>query len=686
MSTSHHDPSAVLRAAMGPVARELLGEPNKALSSKDEWRFGNRGSVSVNLVKGTWADHSDGGKGGGVLDLVRARANLDKPAALNWLREHGHLSSAVKARTTPRGRIVAEYPYEDEAGSLLFQVCRFEPKNFRQRRPDLTKLDGWNWKTVGTRKVLFRLPQTIEAVQAGRTIYIAEGEKACLALVTMGLDATCSPGGAGKWRQEYNAVLAGANVVVLPDNDPQAEDEKDGSPRWHSDGRPVLPGQDHAADVAQNLKSVAKRVQIVMLPDLPLKGDAADWIAAGGTATLLEELCETDEAPAPEPPAAETDSLANFLSAEVWQQREFTPPVRLLGDLVTTTSRAFLVGSTGLGKTMFGMALAAGMASGQGFLDWRCDRPVRVLYVDGEMPGELVKARLRDATRRLNGASLQGNLFVYCADTADAFAAKFPTLGRLDALNKESGQNFIYALIDMLGGVDCVIFDNVMSLVAGDQKDEVPWSETLPLVGGLTSRNVGQIWFDHTGHNTARQYGSSTKAWRFDAVGVMTELPEEERAPRETAFKLSFDAPGKARRRTPDNWHEFVSRTIRLAEDRWSSERPDEDEASTGKRALGKVSPSRAVYHGVLVDALISNSTAPGTTTMAAWEAECVRRDLVDPPAAGEDSTGKRARTASFRAARSHLVTAGWVRIDGNRVSDLVGKYDRYDTCNTGGI
>jgi hypothetical protein len=37
---------------MGPVARELLGEPNHAMSSAKELRFGKRGSISVDLEKG----------------------------------------------------------------------------------------------------------------------------------------------------------------------------------------------------------------------------------------------------------------------------------------------------------------------------------------------------------------------------------------------------------------------------------------------------------------------------------------------------------------------------------------------------------------------------------------------------------------------------------------------------------
>ena len=36
-------------AIIEPVARHLLGEPNKALSSKTQLRFGSRGSLSVEI-------------------------------------------------------------------------------------------------------------------------------------------------------------------------------------------------------------------------------------------------------------------------------------------------------------------------------------------------------------------------------------------------------------------------------------------------------------------------------------------------------------------------------------------------------------------------------------------------------------------------------------------------------------
>jgi predicted P-loop ATPase len=250
---------------MEPVARAILGEPSGENKDKRELRFGTRGSLSVSLAKGTWHDHETG-DGGGVLDLVRIRKGLDKEGAIAWLQDGGYLPKSD--RTPGSRRIVATYDYTDEAGEVLFQVVRYDPKDFRQRRPDGS--GGWIWKMASARLVPFRLPEVREAVARGRTIYLAEGEKGVLALATLGLPATCSPGGAGKWRKEYSPHFAGAEVVILPDNDDA--------------------GLSHAINVGKGLRGYAASVRILPLPNLPAKGDVADWIAAGGDRHALEAL------------------------------------------------------------------------------------------------------------------------------------------------------------------------------------------------------------------------------------------------------------------------------------------------------------------------------------------------------------------------------------------------------------
>lgn len=117
--------------------------------------------------------------------------------------------------TEPRDRpvTVAEYPYTDEHGTLLYTVERRVPKTFRMRAAD------GSYKLTGVRRVLYRLPEVAVAVADGRTIYLVEGEKDADNLTAAGAVATCNPNGAGKWRDEYSASLIGAHVVVIADAD-----------------------------------------------------------------------------------------------------------------------------------------------------------------------------------------------------------------------------------------------------------------------------------------------------------------------------------------------------------------------------------------------------------------------------------------------------------------------------------
>jgi hypothetical protein len=166
-----------------------------------------------------------------------------------------------------KGRIVATYDYRDEQGHVLYQAVRFDPKDFRQRRPDGN--NGWIWNLQGVRRVLYRLHHLVAAAK-DKVVWIPEGEKDVEALVSLGFVATCNVGGAGKWSADYSESLRGRSVVVLPDND--------------------KPGEEHAVKVARMLTGIATDVRIVRLPGLPDKGDVSDWLKAGGTAEKLIKI------------------------------------------------------------------------------------------------------------------------------------------------------------------------------------------------------------------------------------------------------------------------------------------------------------------------------------------------------------------------------------------------------------
>jgi len=368
-------------------------------------------------------------------------------------------------------------------------------------------------------------------------------------------------------------------------------------------------------------------------------------------------------------------ALVELLAIQAWVERQIAEPERLLGDVLTAGARMFLVGRTGLGKTQMAFAIACGIATGAGFLHWRCSGPKRVLLLDGEMPAGLIKARAIDAVRRLDTPPPPANLVIYSRYIEDEFTKLCPTIGPMPPLNTQEGHDWMLALIDALGGVDVVIFDNVMSLITGDQKDEVPWSETMPLVQALTARNIAQLWLDHTGWNTDRQYGSSTKAFPFDSVGVMATLKDDQCVAREVAFTVSFEFPGKARRRTPDNWQDFETCTIRLKDDRWTSEPVNKDASK-----LGKVAPSREPFYDALIVAIGKSAVGADRTMLTTWELECLRRGLIHgSPELAKDQKEtwqqRDARHKDYRKAKSDLIAAKWIAVDGELAIDLKGRW-----------
>ena len=365
--------------------------------------------------------------------------------------------------------------------------------------------------------------------------------------------------------------------------------------------------------------------------------------------------------------------LRSTLSIEAWAVRDIPEPDRILGDFLTTTVRAFLVGRTGLGKTLLGIAIAAAAASGSDFLTWKAYRPVNVLYIDGEMPAELIKPRAIDAMRRLGDVKIPpGNLMIFGRDIEDEARRVCPDLPPFAPLNTDGGRAFLMSLIDAVGGVDLVVFDNVMSLLEGDQKDELAWSAVLDLVTYLTTQRIGQLWLDHTGHNNDRQYGSSTKAWRFDAVGVMAPLKDEDQGDEDvpggaTGFSLSFDHPGKARRRTPDNWQQFQAQIVRLVDDRWVWE-PAGDVKKQGKG--GGLKPAQQAVYEALLDAVVVSGT-PGQTTRSVWLAECQRKGLVEAFEIDDDGAERKRKTAGFRGRMSELATMKYIGVNHDIINIL---------------
>lgn len=402
-----------------PLAISLLGEPNRAISSDREWRYGVRGSLAVDLQKGTWFDH-EANEGGGALDLVTREKGLTGTARLEWLKNHGFIYDTIRTNGPAPARplIVATYDYTDEGGGLLRQVVRYEPKDFKQRRPD--GRGGWDHTVKGVPHVPYHLPQLLE--HGDRVICIVEGEKDADRLWQIGVPATCNDGGAGKWRDELNEYFRGADVVIIPDRDPQKKHPKTGELMFHPDGRPILPGQDHAQMVAKALSDIATRVRMLELwkvwPEMPAKGDVSDWIAQGGTAEALYALIDNLPPWLPEPePATEHEAPAKPIIAApyVWVDPGKIP-LRdwLYGRLMVRRYLSVTIAPGGVGKSSLIAGEALAMVSGRDLLGVKPARKLKVWLWNLEDPQEETTRKVQAAAKHFNlqAEDLQGRLFI----------------------------------------------------------------------------------------------------------------------------------------------------------------------------------------------------------------------------------------------------------------------------------
>lgn len=239
-------------------------------------------------------------------------------------------------------RIVATYDYKDESGKLLYQVCRFEPKSFSQRRPD--GQSGWIWNLEGIKRVPYRLPELIVASMSD-WVYIVEGEKDADNLIAKNFVATTNSGGARKWLDDYNRYFKGRLVAIIPDNDE--------------------PGRDHAKLVAEALHGIAGVVKIVELPDLPPKGDISDWLDSGGPEKVKELIRLTDESPIFEPDLIDASRPIIVSLADV----KPLPISWLWFNRIPLGMFTLILGDPGLGKSFLTLFMAKKVSTGETWLD-----------------------------------------------------------------------------------------------------------------------------------------------------------------------------------------------------------------------------------------------------------------------------------------------------------------------------
>lgn len=233
---------------------------------------------------------------------------------------------------------------------------------------------------------------------------------------------------------------------------------------------------------------------------------------AVGRAYDGEELTDVEttlrlglEAVAPPPPEpALTDALVDYrelLMMELPRRPHYLP-------WLSKGSLALAFGERGVGKTMFGLGVAASLVTGEPFLKWPVAAPVGVLYVDGEMQLD----ELRSRTTSLLGAHPSAPLKFLTSEII------YHRLNRDLVLSGKSAQAAVMDLLESAPEIKVVIFDNISTLFNGiDEDSKKEWESVSAWLIKMRHRGLATILIHHTG-KSGQQRGTSGREDSLDTV------------------------------------------------------------------------------------------------------------------------------------------------------------------------
>jgi len=244
----------------------------------------------------------------------------------------------------------------------------------------------------------------------------------------------------------------------------------------------------------------------------------------------MASLIDLSKAETPKPAnnvQAKPEKQLNIASIRELLTHQFPKREPVLSPAFNLGSINMIFSRRGIGKTHTALGIAYAGASGSGFWTWTATRPIRTLYIDGEMPGEALQKRLAEIVNT-NDKEPAADFFKLL--TIDLNNGRMPDLSTLN------GQ---IAIEDFCLEAELIIVDNLSCLCRTGRENE---AESWLSIGewAMRMRSLGKcVIFIHHAGKDGNQRGTSK---REDILDVVIELkrPVDYQADEGARFIVNF--------------------------------------------------------------------------------------------------------------------------------------------------
>tara|TARA_R100001440_G_scaffold75740_1_gene103856 strand:- start:1857 stop:3818 length:1962 start_codon:yes stop_codon:yes gene_type:complete len=343
------------------VVLELLGEPK--VKKGDEWRYGNKGSLVVNIENATWFDFEND-EGGGIVDLIK-RESREVNDILNLCGyDLAPQPFVVKPPSVGAKSISNAEMHKLQSEAIIslryspdFVVMRFpENHKIKQKYAPFTKMIDGKWCMKRPDGLL---PIYFKNQYPDKPILINEGEKATVASekIWQG-DSVTWHGGVNAWQKADWSPIEGREVIIFPDNDEA--------------------GKKCANDLSEHLRRQKCKVKVVEPPkDFAEKDDLYDALQSNyfKTPEELVLFINKQEQKIPRGSLRFQTVKEAILNVE--------NPKWLIEGCFEQEKLITVFGEPKSGKSFIAIAMACAVASGTEFYGCKANRS-NVIYLAGE--------------------------------------------------------------------------------------------------------------------------------------------------------------------------------------------------------------------------------------------------------------------------------------------------------------